>query len=139
MPDIRQKKMKAAIRVLLVEDEPALRDIYATKMRIEGLDVIEACDGIDGLDKAVQEMPSIVLLDIVMPMKNGFEVLRDLKANPKTKDIPVVILSNLGQDYEIKQGLALGAECFLTKANLTPAKMLEEVRNVLRRHGLEGG
>jgi len=131
MSDAKKKKMPK--RILLIEDEPALRDIYATKMRMEGFDVLEAADGIDGLDKAVQEDVEIILLDIVLPVKNGFEVLRDLKGHPKTKDIPVIILSNLGQDYEVKQGLALGAECFLTKANLTPAKMVEEVRSVIQK------
>lgn len=120
-------------RILLIEDEPALRDIYATKMRMEGFGVIEAGDGIDGFDKAIQEGPEVILLDILLPIKNGFDVLRDLKANPRTKGIPVIILSNLGQDYEVKQGLALGAECFLTKASLTPAKMVEEVRAVIAR------
>lgn len=133
MTDQRTKKTKDAVRILLIEDEPSLRDIYATKMRIEGFEVIEAADGIDGLERAVREVPAIVLLDIVMPMKNGFDVLRDLKANPKTRTIPVIILSNLGQDYEVKQGIALGAECFLTKANLTPGKMVEEVVAVLKR------
>lgn len=120
-------------RILLIEDEPSLRDIYATKMRMEGFEVLEAGDGIDGMDKAVQEVPEVILLDIMLPLKNGFEVLRDLKANPATRGIPVIVLSNLGQDYEVRQGLALGAECFLTKANLTPAKMVEEVRSVIQK------
>lgn len=122
---------EAKIRVLVIEDEPALRDIYSTKLRIDGFDVIEAADGIEGLDAAIQHDPAIVLLDVVLPVKDGFEVLKDLKDNPRTKGIPVVILSNLGQEYEVKRGLALGAETFLTKANLTPEQVVEQVRKVL--------
>jgi two-component system response regulator RpaA len=121
------------IRVLLVEDEPALRDIYSTKLDIEGFEVIAAADGVEGFDKAVQNLPDIVLLDLILPIKDGFDVLKDLKANPATTHIPVVILSNLGQPYEVKRGIALGAEDFLTKANLTPAKVAEETRRILAK------
>ena len=121
-------------KVLVIEDEPALRDIYSTKLRIDGFEVVEAEDGIDGLDAAIQHVPSIILLDVVLPIKDGFDVLKDLKANPKTAEIPVMILSNLGQEYEVKRGIALGAECFLTKANLTPAHVAEQVRKVLAKH-----
>lgn len=123
------------IQILVIEDEPALRDIYSTKLRIEGFDVIEAEDGIEGFDVAIRRSPAIILLDVVLPIKDGFEVLKDLKANPKTANIPVMILSNLGQEYEVKRGIALGAECFLTKANLTPTHIVEQVRKVLAKHG----
>lgn len=123
--------MERKTKVLIIEDEPALRDIYATKMRMEGFEVVEAGDGIEGLDLAIQASPDIVLLDVVLPMKDGFEVLKDLKNNTKTRIIPVIILSNLGQEYEIKRGLALGACCFLTKANLTPTKLVDEIKKAL--------
>lgn len=118
-------------KVLIIEDEPALLDIYSTKLRLESFDVLTAQDGIEGFQVAMTETPSIILLDIIMPIKDGFEVLKDLKAQSKTKEIPVIILSNLGQDYEVKRGMALGAANFLTKANLTPAKLVEEVRKTL--------
>ncbi|MEA3249756.1 MAG: response regulator [Patescibacteria group bacterium] len=117
--------------VLIVEDEPALSDIYATKLVAEGYDVIAALDGVEGFNKAVNHLPSIILLDIVLPIKNGFDVLRDLKLNPKTADIPVIILSNLGQSYEIKRGFNLGAIAFLTKANLLPSQVVNEVNKAL--------
>lgn len=121
------------IRVLLIEDEPALRDIYGTKLQMEGFDTHTAQDGVEGFDMAVQKQPTIILLDLILPIKDGFDVLKDLKANPRTKDIPVIILSNLGQPYEVKRGLALGAEDFLTKANLTPAKVAQEILRVLKK------
>jgi DNA-binding response OmpR family regulator len=117
--------------VLIVEDEPALSDIYATKLTAEGYEVLTALDGAEGLNKAVNQLPSIILLDIVLPIKNGFDVLRDLKMNPKTSDIPVIILSNLGQSYEIKRGFNLGAIAFLTKANLLPTQVVNEVNKAL--------
>ncbi|MEY4745079.1 MAG: Alkaline phosphatase synthesis transcriptional regulatory protein phoP, two-component system, OmpR [Candidatus Parcubacteria bacterium] len=117
--------------ILIIEDEPALRDIYSTRLRMDGFEVLEAVDGIEGLDSAIQHEPEMILLDIVLPIKDGFEVLKDLKSSPKTRAIPVVIMSNLGQDYEVKRGMALGAESFLTKANLTPVQIVEQVRKLL--------
>jgi DNA-binding response OmpR family regulator len=126
-------------RVLIVEDEPALLDIYATKLRMNGYQVITAKDGIEGIEAAIHEDPHLILLDVLIPFKDGFEVLKDLKSHPKTKDVPVIILSNLGQEYEVKRGLALGAESFLTKANLTPARVVEEVKRVLETKKVKGG
>lgn len=124
---------KKKAKILIIEDEPALRDIYATKLEAEDYTVIQAGDGAEGLNSAIQNLPDIILLDIILPVKDGFEVLKDLRLNPKTKDIPVVILSNLGQTYEVKRGLDLGAEAFLTKANLVPAKIAEKINSVLKK------
>ncbi len=126
----RTSKLK---KVLIIEDEPALRDIYATKLEGDGFEVIQASDGSQGLNAAIQYLPDIILLDVIMPVKDGFETLQDLKLNPTTKDIPVVILSNLGQSYEVKRGMDLGAEDFLTKANLIPAKIAEKVKAILEK------
>jgi len=121
--------------VLLIEDEPALRDIYSTKMRMDGFEVIEASDGIEGFDAAIQRVPDVVLLDIMLPIKDGFEVLKDLKGNAKTQAVPVIILSNLGQEYEIKHGMALGASGFFIKANMTPSAIVDEVRKAVAKRG----
>lgn len=117
--------------VLIIEDEPALSDIYATKLVADGYGAVVAADGAQGLNMAVNVLPKAILLDIVLPVKNGFDVLRDLKMNPKTAGIPVIILSNLGQSYEIKRGLDLGAVAFLTKANLSPTQVVDEVNKAL--------
>ncbi|MFH1047828.1 MAG: response regulator [Patescibacteria group bacterium] len=120
-------------KILIVEDEPALRDIYATKLESEGCVVIQASDGTQGFNAAIQQLPDVILLDVIMPVKDGFEVLKDLKLNPKTQQIPVIFLSNLGQSYEIKRGLDLGAEDFLTKANLVPSKIVEKLMGILNK------
>jgi DNA-binding response OmpR family regulator len=118
-------------RVLLVEDEPALSDIYKTRLEMDGYAVTTAFDGIAGFAAAVHDAPDVILLDVMLPGKDGFAVLTDLKANPVTERIPVIILSNLGQDYEVQRGKKLGANRFLTKANLTPNEVSREVASVL--------
>lgn len=123
----------AAQTILLIEDEPALRDIFSTKLRMEGFDVIEAGDGVEGFAAAIERPPSLILLDVVLPIKDGFAVLKDLKDHPKTKEIPVVFLTNLGQDFEVRKGMSLGAKNFLTKANLTPASLVDEIRKIIAR------
>lgn len=126
-----EKKTKGTI--LVIEDEPALVDIYSTRLVADGFEVISALDGVQGLDAAIHEKPTAILLDVILPMKNGFEVLKELKGSPKTRPIPVIILSNLGQDYEVKMGLALGAAGFLVKASLTPAQVVEELERVMKK------
>lgn len=116
--------------VLIVEDEPALADIYSTKFEMEGFHTLQGADGIEGLALALQHLP-----DLALPLKDGFEVLQDLKANPKTRGIPVIILSNLGQDYEVKRGLALGAARFLVKAAVDPNRIVAEVTDLLAKSG----
>lgn len=118
-------------KILVIEDEPALLDIYSTMLRMGGYEVIEAPDGVAGLESAINAAPALILLDILLPLRDGFDVLNDLKMNPKTKDIPVIILSNMGQEYEVKRGLALGAASFLVKVNFTPALIVEEIRKIL--------
>ncbi len=117
--------------ILLVEDEKDLREIYKTKLMFDGYRVITADSGREAINLALRQKPSLILLDVILPQKDGFEVLKELKANSKTKDIPVVILSNLGQDWEIKKGEKLGATKFLTKANFTPKEVVKIIEDIL--------
>lgn len=121
-----------AKRVLIVEDEPALADIYKTRLLMDGFDVSVESDGIRGLAAAVTTIPDVILLDVMLPGKDGFAVLADLKMNLATEHVPVIILSNLGQDYEVTRGKKLGAARFLTKANLTPNEVSAQVQGVLK-------
>ncbi len=118
-------------RLLIIEDEPALADIYATMMKTAGYEVALALDGVDGLEKALRGQPDLIMLDLIMPLKDGFEVLRDLKLNDTTKGIPVIIMSNLGQDFEVKRGLELGAAQFLVKTDIDPATLVDKIGEVL--------
>lgn len=119
-------------KVLLVEDEKMLADMYATKFTMEGFDTHKANDGAAGLVMAKEVNPDIILLDIIMPKIDGFGVLKTLRDDPAFKDTPVVLLTNLGQDEDIKKGKQLGATDYFVKANHTPAEVVVKVKQVLK-------
>ena len=118
-------------RVLLVEDEKMLADMYATKFTMDGYDTNTAYDGEAGFAKAKELLPDIILLDIIMPKIDGFGVLKMLREDESTKKIPVILLTNLGQDEDIKKGKQLGAADYFIKANHTPAEIVGKVRGIL--------
>ncbi len=118
-------------KVLLVEDEEMLAEMYSTKFSMEGWQVTKAFDGAEGLAAAKKSMPDIILLDIIMPRMDGFAVLKELKADPKLKDVPVVLLTNLGQDDDVAKGKKLGATDYFVKADHTPAEVVEKVKTTL--------
>lgn len=118
--------------VVIVEDEKMLADMYTTKFTMEGFAAKKANDGATGLKMVQQTKPDIVLLDIIMPKIDGFGVLKMLKDDPDMKDIPVILLTNLGQEEDIKKGKELGAADYFVKANHTPAEVVQKVRQVLK-------
>jgi len=117
--------------ILVVEDDKFLRDLIAQKLLKEGFDVVEAIDGEQGVKKIEEEKPDLVLLDLILPGIDGFEVLSRTKENPVLAEIPVIILSNLGQKDDIEKGLNLGAVDYLIKAHFTPGEIIEKVKKVL--------
>ncbi|MBU1130624.1 response regulator [Patescibacteria group bacterium] len=119
-------------KILLIEDEEALVTMYETKFKNGGYNISVAFDGETGLKMATEDKPDIILLDIIMPKLDGFSVLSKLKEDSKLKDVPVVLLTNLGQDEDIKKGKALGAVGYLVKANMTPAQVVEKVKEYLK-------
>lgn len=125
MADIRKSK------VLLVEDEKMLADMYATKFSMEGYQIVNAYDGKEGLEAAKREKPHIILLDIIMPKLDGFAVLKELKDDESTKNIPVILLTNLGQESDVKKGKDLGADDYFVKANHSPQEIVELVKKKL--------
>lgn len=122
-----QKKIKVA----LVEDDQMLSEMYKIKFQKEGFDIVNASDGAAGVDLVVKENPDIVLLDIIMPRMDGFQVLESLRA--KKLAMPVILLTNLGQEEDIKKGRALGATDYFVKSNFTPDAIVEKVRKVLAK------
>jgi two-component system, OmpR family, alkaline phosphatase synthesis response regulator PhoP len=118
-------------RVLLVEDDRFLRKAAAARLREEGFDVLTAADGEEALRIARAETPDLVLLDLIMPKMQGFEVLTTLKADEATSGIPVVVLSNLGQERDIQEALAAGAVAYLVKANLSLESLVQKVGQLL--------
>lgn len=121
------------IKILLVEDDSFLLGMYATKFEMENFKVIMAEDGEKAVRLALKEAPNIILLDIILPKINGFEVLRQLKANPATARIPVILLTNLSQKDEIEQGLKMGAEDYLIKAHFMPSEVVDKIKKVLTK------
>ena len=117
--------------VVIVEDEKMLADMYATKFAMEGFDAKKANDGQSGFSLVKQVKPNIVLLDIIMPKIDGFGVLKMIKNDAELKNIPVILLTNLGQDEDIKKGKQLGAADYFVKANHTPAEVVQKVKQVL--------
>lgn len=121
------------IKILLIEDDSFLINMYSAKFEIEGYSIFVAEDGVEGLEKTQKLNPDIILLDIVMPRMNGFEVLEKLKADGVTKNIPVVILSNINQMEDISKGLSLGAEDYFIKAHFVPSEIVKKVENILNK------
>ena len=117
--------------ILIVEDDEFLRSLITKKLTNEGLTMIEAIDGEDAMRKLQETKPQLILLDLVLPGMDGFEVLRRLHESPETKDIPVLILSNLGSQEDIDRGLELGAGSYMVKAHVTPDEIVAKVKSML--------
>lgn len=116
-------------KILIVEDEDFIAEMYKIKFESDGYEVELASDGIEGVKKAYNFMPDLILLDLMMPHKDGYQTLKELKEEEKTKNLKVFILSNLGQKEEIDKGMELGADGFFVKAHLTPTQLLEKVNS----------
>lgn len=119
-------------KILLVEDDPFLIDIYSTKLKESGFSVVTAADGEEAISKMREENPDLALLDVVLPQKEGWEILKEIKSDPKLKEIPIIILSNLSQKEEVEKGLNLGATKYLIKAHYTPTEVIKEIKKILK-------
>ena len=117
-------------KVLSIEDDVFLSSLVSGKLIEAGFSVITAATGTDGLAKIKLEHPHLVLLDIMLPDMGGFEILQQLKSDPDTKSIPVIILSNLGGRDEIEKGIELGAASYLVKSNILPHEVAEMVSQI---------
>lgn len=117
--------------VLLVEDDVFLSGIYQKKFEMEGYKISTADNGEKGLADAKKKKPDIILLDILLPKMDGFSVLKELKADASVRDIPVILLTNLGQKDDVAKGLEAGAVDYLIKAHFKPSEIVEKVKQVL--------
>lgn len=117
--------------ILLIEDDGFLASIYAQKLELEGYDVSLSTNGEDGLRLAQKDPPSLILLDLVMPKLDGFQVLERLKEKAETKKIPVLILTNLGQREDVERCLSLGAAGYVIKAHSLPQETIAKVKELL--------
>ena len=119
------------LRILLIEDEEMLASMYKTKFEKEGFEIELSLNGEEGLAKAKEDKFGVVLIDIIMPKLDGFAVLKELRAMPEYKDIPIIMLTNLGQDEDMERGKKLGATDYLVKANFTPSQVLEKIKSMM--------
>lgn len=122
--------------ILIVEDEVFLANLLSLRFKKEGFLVVQAFDGMEALKKLEQERPDIVLLDLILPQKNGFEVLESISQNPQLKNIPVIIVSNLGQDSDVARGKSLGAIDYYVKARLSIDELVGKVRVLLDKKSI---
>lgn len=131
-------KQSTKPRILLIEDDTFLAGMYVTKLTMEHFDVDLANDGATGLAKAEATTPDLILLDILLPKMNGFDVLKRIKEQPALKDVPVILLTNLGQKSDVAQGLDLGAADYLIKAHFMPSEVVDKIKRYLRTNGRHG-
>ncbi len=122
------------IKILIVEDDKFLRGLLVEKIKHEGFSVIETTNADELFSAVSKERPHIILLDLILPGKGGFEILSELKANHEYASIPVIIISNLGSRDDVDQAMKLGAVEFMIKAHHTPLEIVEAVKKVLGTH-----
>jgi len=118
-------------KILFIEDEPTLQKAIGHFLGEEGYEVKNALDGDLGLEIAKKYKPDLILLDIILPKKDGFEVLKELKADETTKDIPVIVLTNLESDADVEKAISLGATTYLVKANYQLDEITKKIKEII--------
>lgn len=133
VPKIPKKNMEKK-KLLIVEDDSTLHKALVEFLGAEGFEVVGAMDGEEGIEACRREKPDLVLLDIILPKKDGYEVIAELKADPELSSIPVVLLTNLGSLNDVEKALAMGATTYLVKADYKLEEVCRKVKEIL---GLE--
>ena len=128
---------RGQVKILIVEDDRFLRELLITKLKKEGYSILEAANGDEALSQIKDSGPHLVLLDLVLPGTDGFQVLQLLRESIQNNTVPVIVLSNLGSREDIDKAMGLGAKEFLVKAHHTPQEIVEKIRKVLDEHYLE--
>lgn len=118
-------------KILIVEDDPLISRMYQTVFKFEGFDVDMARNGEEGIERLKKDKPSLVLLDIMMPKMSGIDVLREVKDDPMTKNIPVVVLTNLSGMKDAETALSMGAVKFIVKSKNKPKQIVAQIKEVL--------
>jgi len=121
------------LKILVIEDEAALQKTFGDMLTREGYEVIKALDGEIGLRLARKELPNLIILDLILPKMNGFEVLKALKSDPKTESIPVIVQTNLESMDDIQRALGGGASTYLVKSNYSLEEVLQKVKQVFEK------
>jgi len=124
-----------AYKILLIEDEDFLRRIFKSRLVREGYDVIDVGSAEKALGCLRETAPDLIILDLYLPQMSGFDFLKCIKADPARQHVPVLILSGLGQEADIRKGLKLGAQEFVVKTNVKPPELLNKIRLMLAGKG----
>lgn len=120
--------------VVLIEDDSFISGMYQTKLVALGWQVEVIDDGEAAAARLAKDpLPDLVLLDVVLPKKDGFEILESLRKDPRTKNLPVILLTNLGQKPDVERGVKLGADDYIIKAHYTPTEVVEKVTKLLEQ------
>lgn len=121
------------LSVLIVDDNPRLLEDYSSFLKDNQVMVYTAVDGPSGIEAAQTHSPSVILLDLMLPGKNGLQTLKSLKSDPKTEAIPVIIITALVEDQEKESSLKAGAAAYLAKVDIEPKKLLETIKSVVHK------
>lgn len=119
-------------KILIIEDDVFLNKAYQTKFSLSNLDVVFAYDGEEGFKKVSLEKPDLILLDLMLPKKSGFEIMEEMQKIPDLKKIPVLILSNLGQEDDVKRAMELGAKGYFIKSDVKLETVVEKVKEHIK-------
>lgn len=117
--------------IIFVEDEPTLQKTLGRILEEEGFEIQGALDGQSGLALIKRIKPSLILLDLILPKMDGFEVLQELKKDPEVKDIPVIVLTNLESAQDVEKAISLGATTYLVKANYELNDVVKKIRGII--------
>jgi len=123
---------KLSKKIIVAEDDKFLSNAYRVKLTKEGFDVKMVGDGQELIDLLKTYIPHLIILDILMPVKDGFEALKEIRANPKLANIPIIIATNLGQKNDVDQGLALGANDYIIKSDLSLEDLVVKIKTFLK-------
>lgn len=119
-------------KILFIEDDQLIVKIYTTRLTADGYTVFSSYNGVEGLAIAQKELPDLIVCDVMMPQMDGFEVLKRLKSDERTKHIIVLMYSNLAQEEEMKKARDLGAAEFIVKANISPVELVEKIKGYIK-------
>ena len=118
-------------KILLIEDSKVIQQMYRSKLTIEQFTVLTADNGMEAIKILSQEIPDLILLDLMMPVMDGFKVLQVIKTDPRLSNIPVLVFSARGQPEEVEKALNLGAAGYIVKATTKPNEVIEQIRKVI--------
>jgi len=120
-------------KILIIEDDPLMAELLADKLSKADFEVSLVVDAAGFFKELEGQLPDIILLDLILPGMSGFDILDKIKKEERTKNVPVIILSNLGDKEEIEKGLALGADSYLVKSNVLIEEVIRKIKEILQR------